>query len=380
MEKEKPMPTYMAQYVSLNKNYCHNPLFAPPSKELDVEALEIPEYDDNGNLTGYKVKRIYGTINGTSNENEELEKGCIVGCEKGQIKKYREFFPEVKIRFGRGLSSFDRKVLLRLLGQVQYQKIVAKEFGRADSVENYKLFFSDLNGIGKFLELSNASQYKHRILESLCKLAASGAWFVNSYYESRKKRNDRGKKGLVRGICHFNFIDYLNITPENIVIQLSPGWVDSHEGYFITAYFKKDEELKSEISFNLKNLLEAHSERYGKGKGKITVLKPITRELFKLCQKLGFNENVEATELRRGLRESIFEINNIYEKDYRISFEKNKDNEEMVTFTEDLASEIGGYDRFADEGAKNVRHGRKCSCQACWLRRRHMKKIQSTSE
>ncbi len=369
-----PIVAYITEFVALNKNYCHYPLFAPPSRELSVEGLEILEYDNSGDLVGYKIKRIYGVANGIYNENEELEKGCIVGCEKKQIERHREEFPGIKVKFGRGLSSFDRKLLLRFLGQVQYQKKIAKDHGMSEgSIENYKMYFSNAYEIGEYLELKNPSVYTKRILESLCKLAATGAWFVNSYYKYDKTAG-KGKGALVKGVCHFNFIDYLSIGSDgSIDIHLSPAWVDSHEGHFITAYFKKDEKLRSEISFNLKNLLEAYSQSYGKGENhKVTVLaNPLKRDLIKLCGKLGFSETAISTELRRGIRQSLSEINGLYDKEYSVSFEKNKKNEEIVIFSDNGAVGDGLTDRFADEESTNNRVGFSYSS---WQRRKFRKK------
>lgn len=343
---QKDIRIYTADYAVLNKNYCHNPLFVPSARGLDFEVLEMPEFDTSGNLISYKLKRIYGTVNGSYNENEELEKGCIVGYEKWHIHKHKKDFPDIKVRFGRGLSNFDRKLLLRFLGQVQYQKKIAKEYGlHGDSIKNYRLFFSNELELGKFLDIKNPSNYKQRILESLCKLAATGVWFVNSYYRYKRKHKDRGEGELARDICHFNFIDTLKIDSEGITIQLCSGWVDEHEGHFITSYFKKDEKLRSEISFNLKNLLEACSKSFTTEQTVVGLEKPVReaervltnplrRELLNLCRKLGFSETAAPTDLRRYLRESIEDINNLHNTNYKISFEKNKNGDEIVIFSD----------------------------------------------
>jgi hypothetical protein len=113
-----------------------------------------------------------------------------------------------------------------------------------------------------------------------------------------------------------------------IDIDIGKSWYQMNESYFIATDLILLREL-SEIELNLRNYLEPWWEQMK------TKNLHLTRDLKKLCMKMGYNEQ-GLPELRRKLKRVVLGINDKCGRDYQLSF-----NKQSVV----LSSEMGAYFR-----------------------------------
>ena len=276
--------------VSVSRNHCNYPLVFPPTKKLGDHAISskmsaygIGEYDEDG-----KLAYVLATSPCMSYEGENL------GC----------------------LTKFDGQVIFGLLNHFQAKiRTLKKRKEFEDRDEDYHVRFQSVYEMLVFLKMpTNNTGYYDRLIKSLYRIDSTKIIFCKEWRNPKTGKFETGIKQLPL----FYFLDVHSTRDDEkicyIDIELGKEWYKMNESYFVPTDLILFKEL-SEIELNLRNILEPWWEEMSRN-GYI-----ITRDLGRLCLKIGYNEQ-PLPRLRSRLKHAIAVINDKCDRDYSLSFNR----------------------------------------------------------